>query len=205
MKEVEFGGIDAAMDRIRHKLERARAAREKDVPSDPREVLRERARALAAAPRTAGEEGERVAVIEFYIGRESFAFESRWVKEVFVLPHLVRVPCTPPFIAGVVNLRGTILSIVDLRRLLGLAEDGGEMDNVLLLSDGAMEFGVLAARVEEARELLRKSLSPPLSTLPAAAQHFQRGVFPGPVSLLDAPLLLASPEMHVDGGGTSTP
>lgn len=202
---MSHGDSETVLERIREKLDRARAAGEKGVAPDPREVLRERARALAAAPRTSEEEGDRLPVIEFCIGRERFAIESRWVKEVFVLPRLVRVPCAPPFVAGVVNLRGAILSVVDLRKVLGLAEEGGELDNVLRLSDGPMEFGVLAERVDGAREVLRDSLSPPLSTLPEAALRFQRGVLPGPISFLDAPLLLASPEMRVDGRGAPKP
>ena len=161
------------------------------------EILRERGRRLAQKP-PAPEEGDILEIVEFRIGRERLAFEAAWVKEVFIPRAVVETPCTPPFIAGVLNLRGSIISVVDLRVVLELPLEDEEMRTVLLLSDEEMEFGVLAAEVESAKTVFHHDLTPPLATASERALRFQRGLLPGAVSLLDARLLLASPQMRVE-------
>lgn len=56
-------------------------------------------------------------VIVFTTGNSSYAVELGWLREVFILGHLTPVPLAPSSIAGVVNFRGSIVSVVDLRTL----------------------------------------------------------------------------------------
>lgn len=186
----------ARRDRILKKPAPAGAeqARPKQEAED---ILRERGRRLAEkAPPPV--EGDILEIVQFRVGRERLAFEAAWVKEVSIPRAIVKVPCTPPFIAGVLNLRGSILSVVDLRSVLDLPPEDEELRTVLLLSDEEMEFGVLAAEVESAKAVFHHDLTPPLATASETALRFQRGLLPGAVSLLDARLLLASPQMRVE-------
>jgi purine-binding chemotaxis protein CheW len=184
------------LERIRDKLAQIRARDQGAQPADAGALLRERARMLAQEP-PAPEEGDILEVVEFRLGKERMAFEAAWVKEVFIPRSIVKVPCTPPFIAGILNLRGSILSLVDLRLVLDLPESDEEAEAALLLSDGAMEFGILAAEVESARTVFHHDIRSPLATVSEKAMRFQRGILPGAVSLLDARLLLESPQMRI--------
>ncbi len=188
--------ISALIERIAEKLGRARAAAARERP-DPQQTLRRRARELAREIRPE-QEGETLEVIEFRVGAQRLACEAAWIKEVFRLPRLVGVPGAPPFIAGVVNLRGRIVSVVDLRRFLGLENQAEEPGAVLLLAGAGMEFGLLAGRVEEARPILRRELAPPPSALPPERLRFLLGVLPDAVSLLDGRRLLGAPEMRIE-------
>jgi chemotaxis signal transduction protein len=56
-------------------------------------------------------------VIVFTAGDHSYAVQLGWIREVFTLGHVTPVPLAPTSIAGVVNFRGSIVSVVDLRTL----------------------------------------------------------------------------------------
>ena len=75
------------------------------------------------AARQAGRH-ERLEVLAFSLAGETYGVETCHVREVCQLKDLTAVPCTPPFVAGVMNLRGQILAIVDLRTLLRVAGPG---------------------------------------------------------------------------------
>ncbi len=187
----------AVLARIREKLARAAASSER-AGQAPAAVLRQRALELARELPPEGA-GELLQVIRFRLGPERLALEATWIKEVLVPRAIVQVPGAPAFIAGLVNLRGTIISVVDLRQVLALPEAPGEgAGTVLILTDGEREFGILADRVEEVRDVPRRDLAPPPATLSEPARHYLQGVLPGAVSLLDASLLLQSPRLRVD-------
>ncbi len=188
---------EIALERLREKLAMIRFRRDGEKPERGGEVLRERARKLAEEPSPA-QEGDVLEVVEFRIGSERLAFEAAWVQEVFTPRAIVKVPCTPPFVAGVVNLRGSILSVVDLSLVLDIPAAAQEAKAALLLSDGKMAFGVLAAEVESARTVFHHEIQSPLTTVAEKTTRFQRGILPGAVCLLDARLLLSSPQMRVE-------
>ncbi|MGN6106402.1 MAG: chemotaxis protein CheW [Kofleriaceae bacterium] len=58
-------------------------------------------------------------VIVFAVGAERYALELRWVREVVSLGFVTVVPTAPPELAGVYNLHGTILPVLDVGALLG--------------------------------------------------------------------------------------
>ncbi|MGH9457635.1 MAG: chemotaxis protein CheW, partial [Thermoanaerobaculia bacterium] len=132
------------------RLEKAREGLDRALAPDParvRRILAERARALATPP-AAEAEGESLEVVEFRLGETTCAIPAPAVREVHSLVRLTPVPCTPPFVAGIVNVRGEIFSVVDLRALLALraADADGERWMVLLRAD-AMAFGIIADAV----------------------------------------------------------
>src|SRR5690348_15037984 len=94
---------------------------------DSLQILRERARKLAMPWEAAGVTGPVLRVIEFHVARERYAVEVQYVREVHPLEELTPLPCTPAFLSGIVNLRGRIVPVMDLRRFFDL-QDGGLND-----------------------------------------------------------------------------
>jgi purine-binding chemotaxis protein CheW len=193
--------MDDLADRLtsmRERLLRCRSTPLHAEAADGQTVLRERARQLAQKlPRP--EAGEVIEVVQFRLGRQRLAIESAWVKEVFSPREVVPVPGTPPFVAGIINHRGSILSVVDLGKVLGLSADLEMKPSVVLyLRDGEMEFGVLVEEVEAALQVSRRAISAVPPTLSEEAARYLRGVLPGAVSLIDARLLLAAPQLRVE-------
>lgn len=193
-KIVDPGAVAA---RIREKLARVRLLASQAAEPDVGMVLRQRARELAQTIEPP-EEGERLEVVEFVLGEERFAFESAWVTEAVRPRETTLVPGALPSLAGLVNLRGRVLSILDLRPLLGISSvEGVKVPVVLVLADAEGEVGIAADRVEAVRELPRRDLAPPPATLPEPARRYRRGLLPGGLSLLDARrFLLPLPGEH---------
>ena len=82
-------------------------------------------------------------LIIFKLGREEYGMDILRVQEIKRMMGITRVPSTPKFIRGVINLRGSVLPVIDLRTRLGLAEN--ELTEaariiVVLVNDGIVGF-----------------------------------------------------------------
>src|SRR5690554_287243 len=66
--------------------------------------------------------GEELKVIVFTLGKESYGVEVEKVRTIERMGKLTRVPKTPPFVKGVINLRGIVVPVIDLRGRFGLEE-----------------------------------------------------------------------------------
>lgn len=78
-------------------------------------------------------------LMEFKLGAESFALPLLSVREVIALANVTPVPQSPPYFLGIMNLRGQIVSIVDLRKKIGVAASAaGENAVVICAFDGLL-------------------------------------------------------------------
>jgi len=159
--------------------------------TQPGKILRERAHRLAREP-AAEERGERLEVVEFLLGREHYGIETSFVREVHPLRDVTPLPCTPPFVVGIMNLRGEILSIIDIRKLFDLEEQGlSDLNKVIVLGGSSMEFGILADHVVGVRTIMVKGLQPSLTTVTGMRADYLKGVTREHLVLLDAGKMLA--------------
>lgn len=92
--------------------------------ADVERLLRERAKLLGQRPRSREEETDSLRLIEFPVGDERYAVDADFVIEIQPLVSWTRIPCAPAPLVGVVNLRGRIVTMVDLRPLLGVPFEG---------------------------------------------------------------------------------
>ena len=83
---------------------------------DATQILRARARVLARPRKQAPATETLLELLEFRLARERYAVEVRYVREVYPLKDLTPLPSTPPFVLGVVNVRGRILPVLDSAR-----------------------------------------------------------------------------------------
>ena len=58
--------------------------------------------------------------LEFHLGTESYAVELLTVKEVITIPELTPIPKSPAHVSGIMNLRGQVITVIDLRKKLGI-------------------------------------------------------------------------------------
>ena len=78
-------------------------------------ILKARTVALAQELVENAAEGEQIEIVEFLLADERYAIESAYIGEVYPLKDLTPLPCAPSFVLGIINMRGKILSIIDLR------------------------------------------------------------------------------------------
>ena len=86
----------------------------------------------------------------FSLSDERYAVETRFIREVVRPTDYARLPAAPPFLVGVMNLRGEVLALMDLRTFFDLPARGlTDRSRVLVVGDGRAEFGVLADAAQE--------------------------------------------------------
>lgn len=198
------GGKALPLDwqQVRRRLEQA--AREDGSrlsPERARAVLEERARLLARAPAQAPRAAEVVEVITFAVAGERYAVAARHVREVVRLSEPTPLPGAPAFLAGVINVRGEIVAVFDLRPLFGLAggAEGGP-SRVLLLGGERVEFGLLADAVHEVLPLRVEDVLPPPEAVAGAAREYLRGLTAEGLVVLDGARLLQDQRLVIDMG-----
>jgi len=140
-------------------------------------------------------------ILEFSLGPERYAFETSFVREVFPLTEITPLPGVPPYILGVVNVRGRILSVMDIRRLLDFANVGlTNLNKAIILHDGDMELAVLADEVAGVYAIDGDEGQRALATLSGRREEYLKGVTQDRVVVLDAEKLLASEDLLVRSG-----
>jgi purine-binding chemotaxis protein CheW len=94
-------------------------------------------------------------LVTFKLGKEEFAAGISEVREIIRVPDIVAVPKAPHFVEGVINLRGTIIPIIDLRKRFGMEESArDEHTRVVVVEIDGLLTGLV---VDSAREVLKVS------------------------------------------------
>jgi purine-binding chemotaxis protein CheW len=108
-------------------------------------------------------------VVGFRIGRETFGLPISLVREIVRVPEITSVPNAPDYIEGVINLRGRIIPIVDLRKRFGDKSFEANKKNRIVVVE--LESRVIGLIVHSASEVLRI----PPSEIEAPHNVFQEG------------------------------
>ncbi len=135
----------------------------------------------------------------FALGPERYAVELRWVREVITLGHVTPVPHAPDAVAGVVNYRGAITSVLDLDALVGRRPAGGAAhagDGAVLIEVEELTAALRMTRVIEVSTLRAREDGPP-DVLVDSSGH--------PVPLLDPPALLARAQQGAVAAAAALP
>jgi purine-binding chemotaxis protein CheW len=163
------------------------------------EVLKTRARALARRPAGSGADVAALDVIEFRLARERYAVAREYVQEVCPLKELTPLPCTPPFVLGIVNVRGQILPVLDVKKFFDLPETGiTDLHMIIVVHVGEMEVGILADSVVGARSIPLTAIQESLPTLTGIRAQYLRGVTDQHMVILDAARILGDPKIIIN-------
>lgn len=92
-------------------------------------------------------------IVGFRIGRETFGVPISFVQEIVRVPEITSVPDSPDFVEGVINLRGKIVSVIDLRKRFGEVEISGHKKNRILVAE--VEGKTVGLIVDSASEVLK--------------------------------------------------
>lgn len=165
-----------------------------------RAVLKTRAKELARPVETEDGDVQPVEIVEFTLGQEHYAFPSSEVQEVFHLTEITPLPSVPPFVLGVTNVRGRILSVIDIRRLLDFGDTGlTNLNQAIILHSEGMELAVLADAVVGVYASDENKWQTTMPTLIGKREEYLKGVTAERVVVLDAEKLLRSEDMLVGG------
>lgn len=160
-------------------------------PEEVRRTLKKRA-AMLACEKDEEAAADSLEVVEFLLAREHYGIESHFIREVYPLKDYTPLPGVPPFVLGLVNVRGRILSVVDIKKFFDMPDQGiSDLNTVIIIWDGTMEFGILADVIAGVRKVAVSDMGPPLPTLTGIRREFLKGVTGERMVILDAARLLA--------------
>ncbi|MCU0513857.1 MAG: chemotaxis protein CheW [Anaerolineae bacterium] len=133
-------------------------------------------------------------VLTFSLGTERYAVDVAAVRGVRHLTRLTRVPGVPPFYRGVVNVRGQISSVVDLRFFFNIivVQDDAP-DELILVEAAGLQVALVAHHIEDVMTIPTIAVEP-------VEMHYARGVTLGRMVVLDIEQLLSDERLMMGGG-----
>jgi purine-binding chemotaxis protein CheW len=166
--------------------------------TDNERILRERAQTLARLPSSAPAPSTMLELLEFSLASERYALEIRHVRDVHPLRDLTPLPCTPPFVLGIVNVRGRILPVLDLKKFFDLPEQGlTDLHRIILVQGNDLDFGLLADVIVGVRSVPTGSLQPALPTHTGIRADYLKGIGEGGLVVLDLDRILSDPKIII--------
>jgi purine-binding chemotaxis protein CheW len=169
------------------------------ISTSSSDALKARAQALARPFAPTEQTGDRLDVIEFRLAQEHYAIEQPHVQEVCPFESLTPLPCVPAHIMGIVNLRGQVLPVINLKKFFDLPETGiTDLHMIIVVRAADVEVGILADTVIGMRAIPTDALQPSLPTLTGIRAQYLKGIGPGQIVVLDAPKILEDPRLVIN-------
>ena len=170
----------------------------KQSPEERKKILKARAMALAESSGKSGEDEAYLEVVEFFIADEKYAIELNHIQEVYPIKYITPLPCTPPFVVGIINLRGQIFSIIDLKKFYNLPQKETSNCNLaIILHCNEMEFGILADALFGVTSIPIKTVQTSLSMLTDISVEHLKGITQERVIILDGERILSDEKLIV--------
>ncbi|MBW1975902.1 MAG: purine-binding chemotaxis protein CheW [Deltaproteobacteria bacterium] len=164
-----------------------------------REILRKRAEELAKVREEQGAAEKTISLVAFELGNERYAFEVQYVREVRMLVGITPLPHVPSFVVGITNVRGRVVSVVDIRHLLGLSITPFEKRaQMLILESPEMSFGVLVNRICGVEYVPVSDIQEAPVNTQGPDKKFIKGVTCSGLILLDELAILSDPSIHLE-------
>lgn len=116
-------------------------------------------------------------LVTFSLGTEEFGVDIMKVQEIIRIPAITRVPKAPSHVEGVINLRGNVIPVVNLRVRFGMpVGEETEHSRIVVLQVGGKVFGVRVDGVTEVLRLDSESIEPPPPIALGVDSNYIRGV-----------------------------
>jgi purine-binding chemotaxis protein CheW len=124
-------------------------------------------------------DGRILQLVTFRLGNEEFGVDILKVQEINRMMDITRIPNAPPFIEGVINLRGKIIPIVDLRKKLGFDSGNGQSEKttrIIVVELDGLVLGFIVDSVSEVLRIPENTIEPPPSIVGGVESDYIEGV-----------------------------
>jgi purine-binding chemotaxis protein CheW len=108
------------------------------------------------------EDSQKDKYLTFSIGEEDYGIEIRYVTEIVVLQEITQVPDMPDFIKGIINLRGNVIAVMDMRSRFNMADK--EYDDrtcIIVVEVKDLQIGLIVDFVKEVMDIPENLIDPP--------------------------------------------
>ncbi|MBC7246820.1 MAG: chemotaxis protein CheW [Actinobacteria bacterium] len=142
---------------------------------------------------------EELQLVVFSLGREEFAVEVTQVREIMRMEEITRMPKSPHFVEGIINLRGQIIAVIDLAKRLNIeAQERSGDTRIIVVEAGDVKVGMIVDSVSEVLRVDADALEPSPTLAADVSAAFLTGVIKHDnrlIILLDLTKVLSLEEM----------
>jgi purine-binding chemotaxis protein CheW len=116
-------------------------------------------------------------IVSFRLADEEYGIEITNVQEIILVGDITRVPQAPPYVKGLINLRSTVIPIVDLRLRFGLTEAPPSDDTrIMVVNVSGRVIGVIVDAVNEVLRISQEQIAPPPTTVAGLGRDYLIGL-----------------------------
>ena len=137
-------------------------------------ITQEPPAALADASAAEGARAKRTGsmqLVSFKLSDETYGIEITKIREIILVGEITRVPETPHYIKGLINLRSSVIPVIDLRARFGLPESNLTQDSrIMVLNVGHRTIGIVVDSVSEVLRVSEDQISPAPPTVATASR-----------------------------------
>ena len=126
-------------------------------------------------------------LVSFRLAEEEYGIEITKIREIILMGEITRVPQTPHYVKGLINLRSTVIPVIDLRARFGLSEEElTDESRIMVLHVGTKTIGIVVDAVSEVLRVTPDQMAPPPPTVAGLGREYLTGL----VKLEDRLLIL---------------
>lgn len=127
--------------------------------------------------KTAGVGGDILQLVTFKLGEEQFAVDILKVQEINRMTDITKIPSSPSHVEGVVNLRGRVIPVVNMRRKLGLSErEYDEHSRIMIMDIHGTVMGLIVDGVDEVLRIPSSTVEPPPPMSMGVSTEYIKGI-----------------------------
>ncbi len=116
-------------------------------------------------------------LVSFSLAEEEYGIEITKVQEIILVGEITRVPQTPNFIKGLINLRNTVIPIVDLRMRFGMSSTApSDETRIVVVNVNGRTIGIIVDAVSEVLRISNEQIAPPPPTVAGLGRDYITGL-----------------------------
>ena len=116
-------------------------------------------------------------LVSFKLGEETYGIEITRIREIILVGEITRVPETPPYVKGLINLRSMVIPVIDLRARFSLPEaELTPESRIMVLHVGRRTIGIVVDSVNEVLRVTQQEISPAPPTVTSSGNGYMTGL-----------------------------
>ena len=133
--------------------------------------------ALPSISQRGGQASGTLQLVSFRLGEEEYGIEITKIQEIILMGDITRVPQTPSYVKGLINLRSNVIPILDLRLRFGLLETGiTDETRIMVVNVVGKTIGLIVDAVSEVLRVSQNEIAPPPPTVAGLGREYLTGL-----------------------------